>query len=272
MVAKVSPAKPEAAATTVMLQDVPKNKTKTKRKSSDDEDEDPELSDEVADRAAGNLIKANRANKKAKKEEKGAPKRKGFSGKIAHKKMIHIKHLGYQGVDEVNIDPWGGLDPQVQKMKVWKKARKLGLVRIKAADILPPFEEIRSRDFDPAHCAILKKKLQATGSANAKGIKLAVVNQELETAWLTAASDQDRVAMFTAGHAFHTAVMAEPKYAVGGDHTRTAVTELHQEYPLNEKWLEYKGLTTIICGTSPEALQQCKTWESCSTPSSTTRR
>ena len=149
------------------------------------------------------------------------------------------------------------MDPQIVELKAWKNARKMGQIRIKPADILGPTDATRSRDFDPAHCAILKKRLQSTGSANARGVKLAVLNQAMENAWLSA-SDLDRVAMFTLGHQFYADVMAEPKYAIGGDHTRTAVTELHEEFPEYEKWKVFKKLTIIVSGTSKEAFQMCK--------------
>ena len=125
--------------------------------------------------------------------------------------ITHIHLLGYQGVDDIDIDPWGGMDLQVQKLKLRKKARKVGPVRIKPGEILGPIDDIRAREFDPAHCAILKKRLQATGSSNSKGVKLVVLNQALETAWLSA-SEQERLAMFTEGHGFHSAVRSELKY------------------------------------------------------------
>ena len=142
-------------------------------------------------------------------------------------------------------------------IKVWKKERKLGTIGIKPGDINPPTEEIRSRDFDHEHCAILKKKLQSTGSANAKGIKLVVISSELEAAWLRA-TDNERVAMFTEGHAFHSAVKALPKYAMGGDHSRAAVTELAHEFPKQEKWQFHKKLTIFVCGTTVDDFQMAK--------------
>ena len=130
-----------------------------------------------------------------------------------------IDLVGYDGIDEVNVDPWGGMDPQVKQLKDWKNLRKLGSIRIRPGEVLGPLDEIRAREFDPLHCAALKKKLQNTGSSNSRGVKLVVLNQNLETAWIAASSDLERKNMFTEGHAFYNAVMVEPKYAVGGDHT-----------------------------------------------------
>ena len=157
----------------------------------------------------------------------------------------------------MDFDPLGGMTTEVQVIKVWKKEHKLGTIGIKPSDINPPTEEIRARDFDHEHCAILKKKLQSTGSANAKGIKLVVLSGELETAWLRA-TDNERLAMFTEGHAFRSAVMALPKYAMGGDHSRAAVTELAHEYPKQEKWQFYKKLTIFVCGTTVDDFQMAK--------------
>ena len=157
----------------------------------------------------------------------------------------------------MDFDPLGGMTTEVQVIKVWKKEHKLGTIGIKPSDINPPTEEIRARDFDHEHCAILKKKLQSTGSANAKGIKLVVLSGELETAWLRA-MDNERLAMFTEGHAFRSAVMALPKYAMGGDHSRAAVTELAHEYPKQEKWQFYKKLTIFVCGTTVDDFQMAK--------------
>jgi hypothetical protein len=81
----------------------------------------------------------------------------------------------------------GGYDPH-SGMKAWKNLRKLGSIRIQPGDILGPLDEIRTR---PAHCAKLKKRLQANGSSNSRGVKLVVINQSLETTWLTA-GDQER--------------------------------------------------------------------------------
>ena len=68
------------------------------------------------------------------------------SGDLRRKKMIiHIQLVGYQGVDDINIDPWGGMDAQVQKLKAWKKARKVGTVRIKPGNMLGPIDEICAR-------------------------------------------------------------------------------------------------------------------------------
>ena len=149
------------------------------------------------------------------------------------------------------------MDKQIVQLKSWKNARKLGKIRIKPGEILGPTEDIRSRDFDPAHCEVLKKRLQATGSSNSRGVKLVVLNQTLETAWL-AATDQERSSMFSEGKEFYAAVMALDKYAMGGDHTRTAVTELHQEFPQHEKWQILKKVTIVVSGTSPDAFQTCK--------------
>ena len=169
-----------------------------------------------------------------------------------------IDLVGYDGIDEVNVDPWGGMDPQVKQLKDWKNLRKLGSIRIRPGEVLGPLDEIRAREFDPLHCATLKKKLQNTGSSNSRGVKLVVLNQNLETAWIAASSDLERKNMFTEGHAFYNAVMVEPKYAVGGDHTRSAVTELGKQFPAHEKWQMFKRLTILVCGTSPDAYQQCK--------------
>ena len=92
--------------------------------------------------------------------------------------IIHIKLVGYDGIDDIKMDPWGGMDPHVQKLKAWS-LRKLGSIRIQPGDILGPLDEIRAREFDPAHCAKLKKRLQATGSSNSRGVKLVVINNVL---------------------------------------------------------------------------------------------
>ena len=155
------------------------------------------------------------------------------------------------------MDPWGGMDAEIIEMKAWKSARKMGKIRIKAAEIHGPTDDIRAREFDPAHCAVLKQRLQTTGSSNAKGVKLVVISQELETAWL-AASAQEQQAMFTDGHQFYEDVMGMVKYAIGGDHTRFAVTQLSQEFPEHAKWKVFKQLTIMVTGTSPDAYQMCK--------------
>jgi hypothetical protein len=64
--------------------------------------------------------------------------------------------------------------------------------------------------------------------------------------------------LFSEGKEFHAAVMASVKYAMGGDHTRTAVTELHQQFPQHAKWQIFKKVTIMITGTSPDAFQMCK--------------
>ena len=155
------------------------------------------------------------------------------------------------------MDPWGGMDPQIVELKAWKNARKMGKISIKAADIQGPTDDIRAREFDPAHCAVLKRKLQTTGSSNSKGVKLVVISEELEHAWLTA-SKQEQLAMFTDGAQFYGEVMSMVKYAVGGDHTRFAVTELNLEYPDYVKWKLFKKLTILVTGTTPDAYQMCK--------------
>ncbi len=62
------------------------------------------------------------------------------------------------------MDPWGGMDAEIIAMKAWKNDRKMGKIRIKAAEIHGPTDDIRAREFDPAHCAVLKQRLQTTGS------------------------------------------------------------------------------------------------------------
>jgi hypothetical protein len=123
-------------------------------------------------------------------------------------------------------------------------------------DIVPsavsaPLEAFRARDFSAGHCEILKKKLIATGSRNSKGVKLTIFNHALEAEWLKA-SPEEKTLMFTKGHDFHTRSMAQKKYAIGGDHTRSAVTDLHAEYPNVEKWNCFKGVTLLVSGESVE--------------------
>ena len=61
----------------------------------------------------------------------------------------------------MNMDPWGGMDAEIIAMKAWKNARKMGKIRIKAAEIHGPTDDIRAREFDPAHCAVGCKPLGA---------------------------------------------------------------------------------------------------------------
>ena len=163
----------------------------------------------------------------------------------------------YRGVKDDDEDPFGGMDAGVRELKVWKNARKVGAIDIEAANILGPTEEIRAREFDANHCAVLEKKLQATGSSNAKGVKLVVLNQALETQWL-AADSATRKAMFQEGHEFYKAIMASPLYAVGGDHTRTAVTNLNQQFPHMLKWQMFKQVTVFVSSDTPPCHQMLK--------------
>jgi hypothetical protein len=98
---------------------------------------------------------------------------------------------------------------------------------------------------------ILKKKLFTTGSRNSKGVKLVVFNHALEQEWLKASPEQRRE-MFAPGADYHGRVMVQPMYAIGGDHTRTAVAELHEEYPAQEKWAMFKDVTLLVSGESLE--------------------
>jgi hypothetical protein len=41
-------------------------------------------------------------------------------------------------------------------------------------------------------------------------------------------------------------------YSIGGDHTRTAVTELHEQFPAQEKWQMFKDVTILVSGESLE--------------------
>ena len=59
--------------------------------------------------------------------------------------QINIELVGYDGVDEVNLDPWGGMDPQVKKLKEWKNYHKLGTIRIPPGEVLGPLDEIRAK-------------------------------------------------------------------------------------------------------------------------------
>ena len=101
------------------------------------------------------------------------------------------------------------------------------------------------------HCVILKKKLFTTGSRNSKGVKLVVFNHALEQEWLKASVEEQR-AMFKPGSDYYTRVYAQTMYAIGGDHTRSAVTELHEDFPAQEKWAMFKGVTILISGESVE--------------------
>ena len=156
-----------------------------------------------------------------------------------------------------NSDPFGGMDPAVQSLKAWKHPRKLGTIAVEPGRILPPTEDIRAREFDPNHCAVLEKRLQATGSSNAKGVKLVVLNQTLEAQWL-AANEATRMSMFQEGTEFHNAIMSSPLLAIGGDHTRSAVTNLNLKYPLSVKWQMFKAVTVFISSDTPACHQMLK--------------
>jgi hypothetical protein len=141
------------------------------------------------------------------------------------------------------------MNPAVRQLKVWKAAHKLGRIEIKPSEILPPLEIFRARDFSHSHCEILKRKLMSTGSGNAKGVKLAIYNAAIEQEWLAADPETQRL-MFSPGHDFYKRAMAQKKYALGGDHTRSAVTDLNKAYPAVLKWQKFERVTLIVGGDS----------------------
>ena len=143
------------------------------------------------------------------------------------------------------------MDPGVRATKAWKAEHKLGSIQIAPGRILGPLDVFRARLFSMPHCVILKKKLFTTGSRNSKGVKLVVFNHALEQEWLKASPEQRRE-MFAPGADYHGRVMVQPMYAIGGDHTRTAVAELHEEYPAQEKWAMFKDVTLLVSGESLE--------------------
>ena len=161
--------------------------------------------------------------------------------------LLQLPHLGYKGVANVDVDPWGGVDPGIMELKKWKAVHKLGTLDVVPGEILGPDESYRARPFDDAHCDILEEKLKTMGSSNSKGVKLVVFSAPLETEWL-AADKATKEALFKKGTKFYEAVSALAKHAIGGDHTRTAVARLNARNPAVEKWTLLKKVTILLVG------------------------
>ena len=148
-------------------------------------------------------------------------------------------------------------DAEIMAMKVWKKSRCIGLVSLPSINMLKaPCESYASREDLREHVDKLKASFLRTQNTNRKGITFCVVDTELFESF-SAMSAEQKAECLLPGSAFIKLLMAEYMGCPTGDHTRIAIQELAEAYPLHPKYgnVGAKGIKGYLCAGTDEDLK-----------------